>query len=478
MANQKCLRIIVELTHFHCEQNMHEAKKNIIRKNPAKSIKNETPLTLLSLIEKKKRGKELSAEEISFFIDSVTEGSAPDYQIAALLMAIFLKNINKKETYLLTKAMLESGHVFDVFNQHTIDKHSTGGIGDKSSLVLAPLAAACGVTVPMIAGRGLGHTGGTVDKLESIPGFNTALTIDQFSDQLKKFGLVLMGQTESIAPADRKLYALRDVTGTVDHIGLITASIMSKKLAEGAAGIVMDIKFGSAAFMPDKKSALKLAKSISAMGAAFGKKVTCFITDMNGPTGVAMGNASEVLESLQVLQGRGPADLRELCLELTAEMVFMGKLAKNKRDARFKVEAALASGLALKKFDEFIALQGGPNEFSQQAKNLLKIAPVKTLVVARKKGYVQWKDAYKLGEILTTLGGGRRKKTDLIDHAVGIQVNARIGDKVQVGDTLMIIEHHEHQKNLIENILKEIEKDIVVITPKKPTSSKLIWKII
>jgi pyrimidine-nucleoside phosphorylase len=466
MANRQCLINIVDLTFRQCEKNMD------------KNIDNETPLTFLSLVHKKKRGFELNSSEICFFINSVTDGTAPDYQIAALLMAIFLKNLSKKELYLMTKAMLESGHVFPLFNEHTIDKHSTGGIGDKSSLIVAPLAAACGLTVPMIAGRSLGHTGGTVDKLESIPGFSSALSLKQFAKQLKKYNLVLMGQTGEIAPADRKLYALRDVTGTVDHIALITASIMSKKLAEGAAGIVMDIKYGSAAFMVDKKSALKLAKSIQSMGKSFGKKVSCLITDMNQPTGETIGNSMEVLESIDILNNLGPADLRLLCVELVAEMLVIGKRAKNKKEARIKVESALSSGEALKKFDEFIELQGGPKLFSQSASKLLPIAPLTATMVAKKKGFVQYKSAYKLGEMLTRMGGGRTQKEDRIDHSVGIKVVQRIGNLVNKGDVIMTLHYHAHQQNLIPEIMGEIEKDVLVIMAKKPIVSKLIWKIL
>lgn len=431
--------------------------------------------TLLPLIHKKKQGEALSEQEIGFFIETVTEGTVPDYQIASLLMAIFLKNLTKKEIYFLTKAMLHSGQVFPSFNRHTIDKHSTGGIGDKSSLVLAPLAAACGITVPMIAGRGLGHTGGTIDKLEAIPGFRTALSSEEFIHQLQNYGMVLMGQTESIAPADKKLYALRDVTGTVDNIALITASILSKKLAEGAAGLVLDIKCGSAAFMQSPTAARQLAKSLRSTGEDFGKKVTCLITDMDQPTGEMIGNALEVLECIDILRGAGPQDLRELCLELGSEMVLLGKRAKTYKEARLKVETQLDNGQALQKFDEFVSLQGGPKNFAAQASSLLEVASQKTVLTAPKSGYLWLQEAHKLGEALTKLGGGRLKKEDNIDHSVGLCVHKRMADKVEKGEPLITFYHHENQKELIKKIKADLLQEVVQIkVGRRPQAPKLI----
>jgi pyrimidine-nucleoside phosphorylase len=432
--------------------------------------------TFLGLIRIKKMKQEFSKEDVSFFIRSVVDGTAPDYQISALLMAIYLNDLSKKEIYFLTKSMMESGHVFPSFGPSTVDKHSTGGIGDKSSLVLAPLVASLGVQVPMIAGRGLAHTGGTVDKLESIPGLSSQLTIEAFTKQLKSAGIVLMGQTAAIAPADRKLYALRDVTETVDHIGLITASIMSKKLAEGTAGLVLDIKYGAAAFMKTKARALALAKSLKGMGQKFGRKVSCFITDMNGPTGQWIGNAHEVIESIDILKNAGPNDLRELCIELAAEMVLLGKKANSYQRAKKMVEGALADGSALKKFSEFISLQGGPKDFVANYQDYLKLAEMETVICAKEKGYLSFENAEKLGMMLTRLGGGRTKKEDTIDHSVGIKILKRHGDALAKNEPLAIICHHQNQRELVSSIQNELVSTVLRITKKKPTKHSLIWK--
>jgi len=374
------------------------------------------------IIQKKRDGEELSSQEITWFIKNYTNEVIPDYQMSALLMAIYLKGMSSKETAALTDAMLYSGKVLDFKDKKVIDKHSTGGIGDKTSFILAPIAAACGVKVPMIAGRGLGHTGGTVDKIESIANFRTALPLEDFSRLLSTVGVVLIGQTADIAPADKKIYALRDVTATVESIPLITASIMSKKLAEGTSGIMMDIKVGSGAFMKTLPRARALARSIQETTLRFKKNITTMITDMSQPLGNAIGNSLEIIESIETLKGKGPRDLTDLSLQLAGGMVYLAGLAKSHKEGVKKAQTALTSGAALSKFKEMIAAQGGDSSVVDDYKKF-PVAKCITKVEARTDGYVAAIDGVELGLHCVDLGAGRKQASDKVDYSTGIIIS-------------------------------------------------------
>jgi pyrimidine-nucleoside phosphorylase len=406
---------------------------------------------IVELIHKKRRAQELSFEELKTLITGLLDGGVADYQMSAFLMAVCCQGMTDQETFFLTKVMLESGKILDFKNPHCIDKHSTGGIGDKASFILAPIAAACGISVPMVAGRGLGHTGGTIDKVEAIPGFKTGLSLEEFSAQLKKEHIVLMGQTSDIAPADRRIYALRDVTATVESIPLITASILSKKLAEGASGIVMDIKVGQGAFMSNMKDAKNLAQSLIRVSKKFGKKMTVVITDMNQPLGRCIGNSIELVESVETLQNKGPHDLTEISLILAAEMVLLGKKAKNIKEAYQKCRQVLENGEALKIFYKLIELQGGDVQYVKNL-SLLKNASEKMIISAKKNGYVHKIQNRELGELLVTLGGGRTKTGEAIDFSVGMISHKRIGDAVKKGEALLTIYHHPEQLKKLQDL--------------------------
>lgn len=380
------------------------------------------------IIEKKRDGAELSTEEIRAFITGYTDGSIPDYQMSALAMAIYFNGMTPRETADLTVAMMESGKVIDPNNipGSKVDKHSTGGIGDKISIPLAPLVAACGATVPMISGRGLGITGGTLDKLESIPGYRTGLSESEFFDTLKKCGCSMIGQTAEIAPADKKLYALRDVTATVPSIPLIVSSIMSKKMAEGIDALVLDVKCGSGAFMQNIDDARKLAHALVDTGVAMGRKVTALITDMNQPLGRTVGNALEIRESLEILAGKGPADAQSLTLELAQHML---TLAGKTGDPATK----LADGTALQIFKKMVTSHGGNLEAGlPQAERQIPI-PAPT------SGYVAKADAGTIGRACLLLGAGRAKTTDTIDPAVGLSDLVKVGEKVEAGHPLCVL---------------------------------------
>ncbi|HEY4248944.1 MAG TPA: thymidine phosphorylase [Lacunisphaera sp.] len=391
------------------------------------------------IIIKKRDGGMLTKEEIDFFARGVSDGRFADYQATALLMAIFLRGLNSQETAWLTDAMLHSGEIIDLRDLPgaKVDKHSTGGVGDKVSLILAPLAAACGLTVPMMSGRGLGHTGGTLDKLEAIPGFRVMLSVPEFRSILQKIGTAMIGQTPHIVPADRKLYSLRDVTGTVECIPLICASIMSKKLAEGIDSLVLDIKFGRGAFMKTKDQALELAHAMVAIGRVAKKPVRALLTGMNQPLGRAVGHTTEVIESIECLKGRGPADLMEVTFTLTAHMLILGGVARDVTEAREKMEAAIANGSALEKFRQLCTAQEGDariiDDYSllPHAGKLLEVkAPAGT------SGFVSEVDALKCGHAIMALGGGRAAMTDNVDHAVGISNLIKIGAPVTAGQRL------------------------------------------
>lgn len=430
-----------------------------------------------NIIQKKRDKEKLTKEEINWFIESLTKGEIANYQMSALLMAIYLNGFDKDETVALTDAMLYSGKVLNFPEQIYIDKHSTGGVGDKTSFILAPIAAACGVKVPMIAGRGLGHTGGTVDKIEAIKGFKTEIPLDQFVELLERRGIVLIGQTSEIAPADKLIYALRDVTATIESIPLITASIMSKKLAEGAKGIVMDIKTGNGAFMAKLSDARKLAESIRQTGLRFNKNMMTMITDMNEPLGDAVGNSLEIIESIETLKGRGPADLTELSLSLAGGMVYLAGLAKNHKEGIVLAKKALDSGAALEKFRELINHQGGDSRVIDDY-SLLPHTQFTYEVKAKKSGFVNSMVCKSLGLHCVQLGGGRQKTSDVIDFAVGFIMHKKIGDQVKKGEVLVTIHCHENQMNIAEEIAQTmLTKDIIIKATKPRTKKKLIIEV-
>jgi thymidine phosphorylase (EC 2.4.2.4) len=394
----------------------------------------------IDIIEKKRDGLELTAEEIDFFIQGYTRGDIPDYQAAAWLMAVYLRGMSERETRDLTLAMARSGEMLDLSDVAPVvaDKHSSGGIGDKVTLVVAPIVAACGVPVGKMTGRGLGFTGGTADKLESIPGFRTDLSPQKFKAQLARIGIVITGQSENLAPADRKLYALRDVTGTVSSLPLIVSSIMSKKLAGGATAILLDVKVGSGAFMKTVDEATRLAEAMVRLGRELGRRVGALVSDMNQPLGWAVGNALEVQEAINVLHEDGPPDLREHCLVVAAEMLALaGRVADSTEGVELAAQA-IADGSAWRKFRALIAAQGGDVRFVDEPDRLPR-APIVEPIPAPTDGYLQKVDAAQVGMAVVDLGGGREKKGDPIDHSVGVIVHYKVGDRVQKGTPLCTI---------------------------------------
>jgi pyrimidine-nucleoside phosphorylase len=420
----------------------------------------------VDLIRKKRDSGEHSREEIDFLISGYTSGEIPDYQMAAWLMATWLRGMTRSELAALTEAMLYSGEVLNLSDLpgKKVDKHSTGGIGDKTSLILAPIVAAGGLTVPMISGRGLGHTGGTLDKLEAIPGFNVNLSLAEFRRVLAECGMGLIGQTKEIAPADKKIYALRDATSTVENIGLICGSIMSKKLAEGIDALVLDVKTGSGAFMQREEQAVDLAEVMIETGHRMGKKVVALITDMDQPLGRAAGHANEVVECIEVLNGRGPADLRELSLELSAWMFYLGERTKSVGEGRRLAETMIAGGQAREKFKQGIHLQGGDHRVVDDP-GLLPQARSCVNVTSPTSGFISSTNSQQFGIALAVLGGGREKKEDAIDHAVGLQFHKRIGDRVETGDVLATI-HYNAGTRLQE--ARDLIANNFVISPQAP----------
>jgi pyrimidine-nucleoside phosphorylase len=401
----------------------------------------------VDLIRKKRDSGEHSREEIDFLISGYTCGDIPDYQMAAWLMAVWLRGINRSELAALTETMLYSGQVLNLARipGRKVDKHSTGGVGDKTSLILAPIVAAAGLTVPMISGRGLGHTGGTLDKLESIPGFNVNLSLDEFYSVLRECGMGLIGQTAEIAPADKKIYALRDATSTVENVGLICASIMSKKLAEGIDALVLDVKTGSGAFMKREEDSVLLAELMVETGQRMEKKVVALITDMNQPLGRMAGHSNEIAECIDVLNGGGPADLVQLSIELSAWMFFLGDRTKSVEDGRLLAEAMISSGRAKEKFKQCIRLQGGDERVIDDPR-LLPHASSRADVLSPSAGFLTATNCEQLGTALATLGGGREKKEDTIDHAVGLEFHKRIGGRVEKGEPLVTIHYNNGAK--------------------------------
>jgi len=433
-------------------------------------------MNTVSIIKKKRDGKSLSEEEIYYLIDSYTKKNIPDYQFSAFLMASFLKGLNKKETASLTRAMLYSGKVIDLSNiaGKKVDKHSTGGVGDKTSLILAPIVAAAGVNVPMISGRGLGHSGGTLDKLETIPGFRTTLSLSQYQKVIEKCGAVLIGQTKDIAPADKLIYSLRDVTGTVESIPLITASIMSKKLAEGIDGLVLDVKTGSGAFMTTLNDAKTLAESLMSTAKSFNKNVIAFITDMNQPLGHHIGNWLEVYESIKVLQGEVIPDLCEVTLNLSGAMIYLGGRASNIKEGYEISQELIKNGQAFNKFLEIIKIQNGKTFFLENPNKYPKTKYSHTIIAA-KAGYLQKVDNYAIGMSALELGAGRKTKMDKIDPASGIIFKLKVGDRIKKGST--VAEVFTNKRDKIDEISKIISESLT-ISSKKVNSIKLIKKVI
>ena len=419
-------------------------------------------MRMVDLIIKKRQGEVLSREEIAFWIDGYVKGIIPDYQTSAMCMAILFKGMNEEEVINLTDLMEHSGETLDLSNLKgvKVDKHSTGGVGDKTSLVLGPMIAACGATVAKLSGRGLGHTGGTLDKLESIPGFNISISGERFTNQVNDIGLVIAGQTQSLVPADKKMYALRDVTGTVESIPLIAASVMSKKLAAGTDAILLDVTLGSGAFMKDLNQARTLAKLMVKIGNGLNRDTRAVLSNMDEPLGLAVGNALEVKEAIAALKGEGPEDLMELCYEGGAVMLEQAHLCKNQIEGRKMLEKCIKDGSAFVKLLQMVQAQDGdvdyilhPEKFPL-AKNIVPI-------YAKESGYVKSIDALEIGLSSMRLGGGREKLDDVIDMSAGIMLNKKVGDKVESGDILCYL-HSNKDVDLIDKISYDVAKAYVI----------------
>ncbi|RKZ00488.1 MAG: thymidine phosphorylase [Ignavibacteriae bacterium] len=433
-------------------------------------------MNTVELIKKKREGNQLSEEEIEYLIANYSNGKIPDYQFAAFLMAVYLCGMNKTETAHLTRSMLNSGKVINLreIPGKKIDKHSTGGVGDKTSLIIAPVVASLGINVPMISGRGLGHTGGTLDKLESIPGFTTNLSLTRYKSVLKKCRAVLIGQTKDIVPADKLIYALRDVTATVESIPLITGSIMSKKLAEGIDGLVLDVKTGSGAFMKEQKDALALAESLISTAKSFNKKVIAFITDMNQPLGNYIGNWLEVYESVKILKGEKEGDVLDLSLELAGAMIYLGNKASSIKEGAQLAEKQSRNGKAFDKFLQIVKLQGGDTRFLIKPEQYPK-AKYSKEVSLNKLGFVKAIDNYRVGMASLELGAGRKTKEDIINPAAGIIFNIKIGEGLKKDDVIAYL--HSGSLSKIRKA-EEILKKAIDVSKSKVSKPKLIKKII
>ncbi|HEX4516033.1 MAG TPA: thymidine phosphorylase [Polyangiaceae bacterium] len=407
----------------------------------------------VEIIAAKRDGQELTTDEIQRVVGGLLSGSVADYQMTALLMAAFFRGMSDAETVALTEAMLRSGKVLDLSSVPgvKVDKHSTGGVGDKVSIALAPLVAACGAPVPMVSGRGLGHTGGTLDKLEAIPGFRTDLSTEDFIRVVGEVGTCMIGQTKDVAPADKKIYALRDVTATVECIPLIVASILSKKLAEGIDALVLDVKVGSGAFMKDEAHARELATALVRVGTRAGKRVVARLTDMNVPLGVAVGNANETREALELLHGRGPEDLREITMQLCAEMLVLAKRANDEKTALKSLQNAIDSGSAVTVMEKMIAAQHGDPKVAADP-SLLPIAKERVDVVADRAGFVTKADALAIGRAAVAMGAGRARAEDVVDPAVGISVLAKPGDRVERAQPLAALHVRKRDASIEERI--------------------------
>ncbi|QIB69827.1 pyrimidine-nucleoside phosphorylase [Aminipila butyrica] len=433
-------------------------------------------MNMSDIIGKKRNGETLSQEEIDYVVAGYTEGSIPDYQMSAWLMAVYFQKMNREETFHLTRAMKHSGDVIDLsgIDGVKVDKHSTGGVGDKTTLIVAPLAAACGVPIAKMSGRGLGFTGGTVDKMEAIPGFQTAVEADRFIEQVNTIGLSVIGQTAHIAPADKKIYALRDVTATVDNMSLISSSIMSKKLASGSDAIVLDVKCGDGAFMENLEDASILGQMMVDIGNGDKKKTIAVITDMNQPLGQAVGNSLEVIEAIETLKGCGPADIQELSLILAGIMIYAGGKASNREEGYEMAKAALDSGAALEKLRQFVEAQGG-NAAVIEDYSLFPQHTCQRELRSSQDGFVGKIAAKAIGLASQHAGAGRATKEDTIDLSAGIYLHKKVGDSVCSGDILAVIYGSDEEK--VEKSAQEAEKAFV-ITPEKPKPELLIKKII
>lgn len=433
-------------------------------------------MRMYDIIMKKRNGLELSKEEIDFFVKGYTEGSIPDYQVSALMMAIYFQKMTEKETYLLTMAMADSGERLDLsaINGIKVDKHSTGGVGDKTSIALTPMVAACGIPVAKMSGRGLGHTGGTIDKLESFTGFTTGITTEQFIQNVNTIGIAIMGQTAELAPADKKLYALRDVTATVDNISLIASSIMSKKLAAGADCIVLDVKTGSGAFMKAEADARALAEEMVKIGKNCGRRTIAVISDMDQPLGLAVGNALEVKEAIDTLNGKGPEDFVELCMTLGSQMLIAGGKAEDTTEARKMLQTVIDNGQAIEKLKAFVSAQGGDASLVDHPEYLPKASLLRE-IKAPEAGYISHIICDEVGICSLILGGGRETKESEIDLAVGIVLKKKVGDFVEVGETIAVLHANDEKKAL------EAEKrylKAVTISNTSVAQSKFIKDII
>lgn len=417
-------------------------------------------MRMVDIIEKKRDGQELTTAEINFFIEGYTKGEIPDYQASALAMAIYFQDMNDRERADLTRAMVESGDTIDLsaIDGVKVDKHSTGGVGDTTTLVLAPLVASLGVPVAKMSGRGLGHTGGTIDKLESIAGFHVELTREQFIDLVNRDKVAVIGQSGNLTPADKKLYALRDVTGTVNSIPLIASSIMSKKIAAGADAIVLDVKTGDGAFMKTQEDAEKLAHAMVRIGNHVGRKTIAIISDMSQSLGFAIGNALEVKEAIETLQGKGPKDLTELVLTLGSQMVILAGKAKTSEEAKEMLLDAIHSGKALAKFKEFLANQGGDASIVDDLTKLPQ-AKYKIELPAKQSGYISRMVADEIGVASMILGAGRATKEDVIDLAVGLVLHKKVGDKVEEGESILTI--YSNREN-VEDVKQKLYDNIFI----------------
>ena len=433
-------------------------------------------MRMYDLILKKRQGKPLTKDEIQWMIREYTDGRIPDYQMSALLMAICFQGLDKEETYELTMAMARSGEMLDLSQIQGIkvDKHSTGGVGDKTSLALTPIVASLGIPVAKMSGRGLGHTGGTIDKLESIPGFSTQLEDDAFEEQVNSIGISIMGQTKDLAPADKLLYALRDVTATVDQISLIASSIMSKKLAAGADAILLDVKTGSGAFMKEESDAIQLAKEMVEIGKSAGRKMTAVITNMDEPLGMAVGNILEVKEAIDTLKGNGPDDFVELIETLASHMLILGGAVKDFDEGLMRVRESIQSGKALDKFKQFVAAQGGDTKYIDHPE-LFEQANIIEEIRSEQDGFVGSIDAQEMGICSLILGGGRETKESVIDPTVGLVFSKKVADPVKKGDVLATIYGNDEEK--VKQAVLRFKENYHIIE-EKPTKPRMIREVL
>ncbi|WP_312108708.1 pyrimidine-nucleoside phosphorylase [Brevibacillus reuszeri] len=433
-------------------------------------------MRMVDIIAKKRDGGELSTEEIQFLVNGYTDGSIPDYQMSAWAMAVFFRGMTPRETGDLTMAMAGSGEQLDLSSLHgvKVDKHSTGGVGDKTTLVVAPLVAAAGIPVAKMSGRGLGYSGGTIDKLESFAGFEVERTREQFLQQVRDIGVSVIGQSGNLTPADKKLYALRDVTATVEAVPLIASSIMSKKIAAGADAILLDVKVGKGAFMKSIEEAETLARAMVAIGSQVGRKTVAVISDMNQPLGFAVGNALEVKEAVETLAGRGPSDLTELALSIGSRMLVLGGLVQSVEEGRSRLQEIMSTGMAVEKLAQMVEAQGGNKQDVYDLARLPQ-ASITHTITAEQDGYVAEIDAEAVGHASVGLGAGRLTKEMPIDLAVGLVLNKKRGDEVRKGDVLLTI--YANEQKLLQNALHELEGAIALST-KAPAVQPLIYKII